>query len=73
MSVNLKAAFIRLGRVMLYGAVSAGVAHLVGHVGDFVPYGMFVPAATAILMAVDKYVRNELHDALVGQDEGESV
>ncbi len=73
MPVNMKSALLRLGRAMLYGGIAAGMTHLLGHTAEFVPGGMFMPLATAILMAADKFVRSELHDMLVGSDEGENV
>jgi len=68
MSVALKTALVRLGRAMAYGAVSAGMAHLLVNVGDFVTNPVFIPLATAVLMAADKFVRESLKPVLTGED-----
>lgn len=67
MSHTLKSALLRFGRSMLYAAIAAGVTFLVAHGQEALSgvgisgavLAMIWPTISAILLAVDKYVRSK--------------
>lgn len=60
MSENMKRVLLRAVRIAAFGGASMGLQFLVGHSLDLVGNPIFVPLATAILAAVDKFVRDAL-------------
>ena len=60
MSIALKTALIRLGRATLYGAISAGLSYLIPHIGEFNVPVVAIPIVTAVLLAADKWFRENV-------------
>lgn len=59
MNIATKTAIIRFLRVLLFGALTAGVAWLLANVGVIIPhsYDWAIPGIVAALSAIDKWLR----------------
>jgi hypothetical protein len=57
MAIAAKTALIRFGRAILWGAIATGVTYLANHLGDFHLPQAIIPIATAVLLALEKWVR----------------
>ena len=66
MSIALKTACWRFARVFVFGGAAALLAYLSGHLGDYRVPILLLPTATALLSALDKWVRERFKEAQDG-------
>ena len=61
MTIPVKTALIRFGRIVVFGAITSAVGLALENVGIFddTSFAPFVVIATAALGALDKYVREK--------------
>jgi len=59
----MKTALLRFVRVFLFGGAVALLAYLSGHLDDYRVPAVVLPVATALLSALDKWVREQFREA----------
>ena len=63
MSIAVKTALWRFARVFVFGGAVSLVAHVSGHLNDYPVPAVLLPVATALLSALDKWVREQFKEA----------
>lgn len=63
MSIPMKTALWRFVRVFVFAGAVALLAYLSGHLDDYRVPTVLVPVATALLSALDKWVREQFKEA----------
>jgi|GEM_PF-2071823 len=62
MSIALKTALWRFARVFIFGGAVSLLAYLSGHLDDYRVPAVLLPLATALLTALDKWVRERFKE-----------